>query len=341
MRWFTAFERAFETGRDAVPDALSSPRPVRPIPSSADRAPSTAVIIVSWNTRELLSACLRSLLASDASGKIDIVVVDNASSDGSPEMVAERFPSVQLIANAENRGFAAATNQGIAATHGRLVLLLNSDTQVMPDAIDELAAALESDPALGAVGARLVDPDGRLQPSCSRAPTAWREAVHVLRLARVAGGLEYPAATWRSIEPVDVDVIQGACMMVRREVIDAAGGLDEGYFMYSEETEWCERIRAAGWRLAWVPAASVVHHGGGSTRLLPSAMFARLYSSKVRFLRRNRGAGQARAFKVALALAASVRLLAAPLAIALHPRDANLRRLSADYARLLARMPGL
>lgn len=300
-----------------------------------------AVVIASWNTRDLLDACLASVLASEGAAYLDVVVVDNASSDGSAELVAERHPSVRLIANADNRGFAAATNQGIAATATPLVLLLNSDTEVAPDAIGALESALAVDSGLGAVGARLVDPDGVVQPSCSRAPTAWRETVHVLRLEGVARGLDYPPATWLSDSPVDVDVVQGACLMVRREVIDVVGGLDEGYFMYSEETEWCERIRTAGWRLAWVPSATVVHHGGGSTRLVPSEMFAHLYASKLRFLRRNRGAGAARAFKVALAIAAAARLIAAPLALLLSPRDASLRRLAADYLRLLTRLPGL
>lgn len=294
-----------------------------------------AVAIASWNTRDLLAACLDALLASDVAADLDIVVVDNASSDGSPALVTARFPAVRLIANTTNAGFAAATNQGIAATSAPFVLLLNSDAEVAPDAVAALCAALEADNGLGAVGARLVGTDGALQPSCSRAPTAWREAVHVLRLERLASGLEYPPATWRSDSPVDVDVIQGACLMVRRAVVDTVGGLDEGYFMYSEETEWCERIRAAGWRLAWVPAARVVHHGGGSTRLVASAMFARLYASKVRFLRRNRGAGAARAFKAVLAVAAVVRVVAAPFALLARPRDEGLRRLTADYARLL------
>lgn len=298
-----------------------------------------SIIVVSYNTRQLLDDCLASLYAADApAGGMEIIVVDNASSDGSPALVAERFPNARLIANANNRGFAAATNQGIAATDAPFVLLLNSDAEVAPDAVAALLAALEADAGLGAVGARLVGPDGELQPSCSRAPTAWREAVHVLRLEQLASGLDYPPATWRSTAPVDVDVIQGACLMVRRAVVDAVGGLDEGYFMYSEETEWCERIRAAGWRLAWVPAARVVHHGGGSTRLVASAMFARLYASKVRFLRRNRGAGAARAFKAALAVAAVVRVVAAPLALLARPRDEGLRRLTADYARLLVRV---
>lgn len=308
---------------------------------SAPRARPIAVVIVSWNTRALLESCLASLLASDDAADLDVVVVDNASTDGSPAAVAERFPTVRLVANAANRGFAAATNQGLGATSSPLILLLNSDTEVAPNAIGALASALDADPTLGAVGARLVGPDGALQPSCSRAPTAWREAVHVLHLGRFARGLDYPPATWLADVPVEVDVIQGACLLVRRAVVDEVGGLDEGYFMYSEETEWCERIRAAGWRLAWVPDARVVHHGGGSTRLVASAMFARLYASKVRFLRRNRGAAEARAFKAALAMAALGRLLAAPLALALRPRDAGLRRLTADYARLLARVGGL
>lgn len=302
---------------------------------------AVSVIIVSWNTRDLLEACLASVLSSEGVGRLDIVVIDNASIDGSLNTVTERFPAVRTIANPDNRGFAAATNQGIAVTSTPIILLLNSDTEVAPDAIRALVSALAADPGLGAVGARLVDPDGAVQTSCSRASTAWREAVHVLRLERVARGLDYPASTWRSDEPVEVDVIQGACLMVRREVIDVVGGLDEGYFMYSEETEWCERIRTAGWRLAWVPSATVVHHGAGSTRLVPSEMFARLYASKVRFLRRNRGAGSARAFKVALAIAASARLIAAPFALMLRPRDTSLRRLTADYSRLLARLPGL
>ncbi len=301
----------------------------------------TTVIIVSWNTRELLEDCLTSLMASDCASELKIVVVDNASSDGSASMISERFPYVQLLINEDNVGFAAATNRGLAGATSAHVLLLNSDTFVAPGAINILAGVLGANPELGAVGACLVNPDGSHQVSCSRAPTAWREAAHVLHLERFFSGLHYPSSWWESDEPIMVDVVQGACILARREVIEDVGGLDEGFFMYSEETEWCERVRAAGWSLAWVPDAHVVHHGGGSTRLASSAMFARLYASKVRFLRRNRGAAEARAFKAALALAAAGRLAAAPLALLLRPRDAGLRRLTADYARLLVRVPGL
>jgi len=300
-----------------------------------------AVVIVSWNTRELLEACLGSIEASEQFERLEVVVVDNASTDGSVEMVGARFPSVRVIANAENFGFAAAINQGFYATVAPLVVLLNSDTQIAPDAVQQLELALDRDPRLGAVGPRLVGPDGGLQPSCTRAPTAWREAVHVLRLETFIYGLNYPVSKWQVQTPVDVDVIQGASLMVRREVVDAVGGMDEGYFMYSEETEWCERIRSDGWRLAWVPSAIVVHLGGGSTRLIPSNMFAQLYTSKVRFLRRNRGAASARAFKVALAIAALVRVIAAPLYLLTHPRDTGRRRLVADYSRLLSRLARL
>lgn len=298
-----------------------------------DGRPSLVVAIVSWNTRELLRDCVSALLRHPPSRPMEIWVADNDSSDGSVEMLRRDFPQVHRIESAENLGFAAATNQVLARATGRDVLLLNSDARVLPGALDRLLHALDRDASLGIVGAHLLNPDGSLQASCWRAPSVSRELAHLWHIEARGQGLTYPMARWRDGRARRVDVVQGACMLVRGATVEDIGPLDEGYFMFSEETEWCERARRRGWRVAWIPGAFVLHHGGGSTKRVADDMFVELYRSKLRFFRRNRGPRQALAFKLGLALAALPRVAWGMLG----RRPALARR----YARLLVEMPQL
>ncbi|MFN3337534.1 MAG: glycosyltransferase family 2 protein [Thermomicrobium sp.] len=252
-----------------------------------------SVVIVTWNVRGLLPACLESLHADlKASGlESEVLVVDNGSSDGTVELVAERFPFVQLIALGENRGFAAANNIGFARSHGRAILLLNPDTEVLPGAITWLWRALYAAPHVGLVGARLLNSDGSLQSAGYRFPGYVQNLldffpIHPRLLGSRLNGRFGPGD---GLTPFAVDHPLGACMMVRREVVQEVGGLDEGYFYYSEEIDWCRRIRAAGWTILTAPAALVVHHAGGSTRQVSEASFLQLHRSRARYFARWHG----------------------------------------------------
>jgi N-acetylglucosaminyl-diphospho-decaprenol L-rhamnosyltransferase len=302
----------------------------------------TTVIVVNWNTRHLLAECLRSLEASVRAGTLETLVVDNASTDGSAEMVHDEFTWATLIANEENVGFARANNQAIARSSGDLVVLLNSDTVVRDGAIETMARYLSASPATGAVAPRLVAPDGTLQSSCSHAPTPTRELVHLAHLDGILPGLTYRLDRWCGEHPRDVEVVQGACVMVRRAVLEAVGCLDEGYFMYSEEVDLCERIRRAGWRITWLPTAEVMHHGGASTAAVPDRMFLELYASKVRFYRRNRSRSELGRFKLVVLFAAAPRIVAGLVASVLPAarRRTTVAR-AVRYWQLLVALPGM
>ena len=253
-----------------------------------------SIVIVSYNTREFLRACLTSVresLARSPGLHAETFVVDNASGDGSPAMVAAEFPEVKLIVNAENRGFAAANNLAIRQAGGRHVLLLNADTVVRGDALAQLVALLDRNPRVGAAGPRLLNPDGTRQQSVFRFPTLWMSLFdffplnHRLVNSRLNG--RYPERWHEHVFPVDHPL--GACLIVRRAAIDQVGLLDEGFFMYCEEVDWCLRIRQAGWEILYTPAAEVVHYGGQSTAQFRHRMFVELQRSRLRFFRKHYG----------------------------------------------------
>ncbi len=262
-----------------------------------------SVIIVNWNTRDLLGRCLESVYHAAGPLKIEVLVVDNGSADGSAAMVRQRFAQTQLIANAENVGFARANNQALAKSRGRYLMLLNSDTLVLGDALQLLVAYMHLHPTVGAAGPRLLNADGSLQASCHPLLTPGREFWRLMFLERVVRRATYAVERWDPVLPREVEVIKGACMVVRRAVLDQVGLLDDRYFMYSEEMDLCYRISQAGWALYWVPQAQVVHYGGVSTRQMADAMYIELYRSKIQFWKKFGGARRARWFKVLIAVA--------------------------------------
>jgi len=226
---------------------------------------SISIVIVSFNAREHLERCL----AAVAGGAHEVVVVDNASADGSPALVRGRFPSVRLVELEENRGFGAANNAGMEAASCDLFLLLNSDAWPVGDAIERLAAFADARPRAGIVGPRLRNPDGSLQPSVRGWPTTWRLATEYLflrRLGRRTRALNAFYGAGFDHETVrEVEVVKGAVMLVRREAAEVVGGFDPDYFMYGEEMDLCYRIRQAGWVVVFDPEAEFVHVGGVST----------------------------------------------------------------------------
>ncbi len=268
-------------------------------PFTAQSTPDISVIIVSWNVRDLLRACLQSLGLSaerQTPGAREIIVVDNASTDGSAAMVATEFPAVQLIANPENRGFSGGNNQGIARVRGRYVLFLNPDTVVVDDALGKMAAYLDAHDDVGVVGPQWRYGDGRLQSSCRRFPTLWSALFESTPIA-----WHWPDNPWArryrmedivpstQPSPQEVDWLVGAALMTRRAVLEQVGGFDEGYFMYSEELDWCRRVKAAGWRIVYLPAAQIIHYEGRSSEQVVAARHIRFQTSKVRYFRKFHG----------------------------------------------------
>ncbi len=266
-----------------------------------------SIVIVSWNVSTLLRRCLQSIGGpgasrgrdgSDALGRgadaadltIEIIVVDNGSLDGSVELVREQFGDVRLIANEDNRGFSAANNQGIRVAHGRYVLVLNPDTEITGDALAKLVAFADGHPDVAMAVPQLLNADGTIQSSRRRFPTlltalfesTWLEPWAPGRLLKHYHVLDQPNDAIQ-----EVDWVTGAAMLVRREAIDEVGLLDEGFFMYSEELDWCRRISEAGWRIVYVPTAQVVHYGGKSSEQTGAARHIHFQTSKVRYFRKH------------------------------------------------------
>jgi len=234
--------------------------------------PDLSIVVVSWNTRALLERCLGAVAASLAAAPLaaETFVVDNGSSDGSPALVRERFPWVHLIANDRNRGFTAANNQALRLARGRHLLLLNSDAEPLGGALAALVRFLDEHPRAGACGPELLNPDGSHQSSRRRFPTLATALVESTTLQRFVPARHPLLRRYYALDLPDhraapVDWVVGACLVVRRRAAEQVGLLDEGFFMYSEELDWCRRLRSAGWEVWYVPSARVVHHGGGSS----------------------------------------------------------------------------
>lgn len=298
-----------------------------------------SILIVSWNTKALLLACLASLeqkLRGFPAESVETFVVDNASSDGSAQAVRDRFTWVNLIENGDNRGFAAGNNQAWSTSSGDYVLLLNPDTEVTPGAVSELVEFMDATPDAGAAGSRLLNADGTLQISSWPAPTLSRELWRLLHFDSLHPYSEYPRATWRSERPQQVDVVQGAAMIVRRNAVDDACLLDTDYFMYTEELDLCLRIRNNGWNIYWVPNSKVIHYGGQSTQQVREEMFLQLYRSKIAYFRKHQGPGAAIVYKAILVVASIVRLALSPLiALRRDSEGSRYRSLAWNYVRLI------
>ncbi len=252
-----------------------------------------SVIIVSWNTRDILRDCLQSVYAQTHQIRFEVIVVDNASGDGSADMVRREFPEVVLIANTDNRGFAAANNQGLAVAHGRYCLLLNSDTIALDGALDKTTAFADAHPRAAVIGCRVLNADRTLQHSCFMFPSPLNSFLGMLYLNKLFPRSRFfgrEAMTWWDRNDVrQVEVVTGCFMFVRREALAQVGAMDERYFMYGEETDWCFRFRRAGWEVLFAPVGEIIHLGGKSTARCSVEMTVQLRLSILRFVRKNQG----------------------------------------------------
>lgn len=301
-----------------------------------------SIIIVNWNTKKLLVECLDSIYRSPQNIEYDIWVVDNASTDGSSELVRERYPEVNLIANEVNIGFARANNLAYQQCTGKNILLLNPDTVVEPHAIEKLIQFLNQKANAGMVGPRLLNPDGTLQVSAFPVPTLSKEFWRLFHLDNFIPYAKYPIETWDTGSVREVDTLLGACMLIRRETLGESSIFDEEYFIYSEEVDLCTRLKKDGWHLYWLPSSVVIHHGAQSTQQVAEEMFLKLYAGKVLYFRKHHSKVAVFLYKLILLLAAMSRILLTPLAWVEKPikRDEHLV-LSNYYRRLLWSLPGL
>lgn len=299
-----------------------------------------SIVIVSWNTVDILAQCLDSIYANPPQAEFEVWLVDNASTDNTIAMMQQKFSQVHLIENEDNPGFAGANNQALQRCRGEYVLLLNPDTVVLDDALDRMVSWLENHAAVGALGPLVLNPDKTLQTSSYPRPTLRREFWRLLKLDKVRPYGVYHMDSWSREEPRAVEALLGACILIRRNLIETIGLMDDDYFMYTEEIDYCLRISQAGWGLVWLPEAKIIHYGGQSTQQVSADMFLQLYKSKLYYFRKHYGRFSGIMYKIVLLLATLFRLILAPLTIFQSgaKRESNVT-LTQNYYRMLKLLP--
>ncbi|MFO1487506.1 MAG: glycosyltransferase family 2 protein [Verrucomicrobiota bacterium] len=272
-----------------------------------------SIIIVNWNSAEYVRGCLRSLAKFPPSKPHEILVVDSGSFDTCGEMMAREFPSAIFVQSKDNLGFAGANNLGASRSRGKNLLFINPDTEVLAGAVDRLLLTLSQNPDAGIVGARLLNTDGSLQTSCVQAyPTILNQVLDADILYRAfpkssLWGIAALSNESNTAQPVEV--ISGACILIRRSVFEIVKGFDQRFFMYSEDLDLCYRVKQAGFDCLYEPGAKITHHGGGSSssaRSMFSVVMTR--ESVCRYFKFNHGAGKAAAYRFTMGLAAMLRL---------------------------------
>ncbi len=294
-----------------------SPAPAAASPEtpgvSICEAPAVSICIVSWNTRDLLHECLASVEARTRIAH-EVVVVDNASSDGTPEMVRTLHPRVKLVAAETNLGFVGGTNLAARRASGEYLLLLNPDTVLVTDAVGGLHRLLSSDPTIGVAGCRLLNADGSVQKTCAAAfPTPRNELTSLLLLHRLSPRLfpDRELSAWDHLDDRDVECLSGACMMIRRSTWESLGGFDERIFMYAEDLDLCRRVRQAGLRVRYLASESIVHKEGSASGRRRETFFSLIsqMSSNEYFLAKHFGRGRALAYRGAVLVGSAARLV--------------------------------
>ena len=250
-----------------------------------------SIVIVSWNVRVFLIDCIASILRYSAGMDVEIIVVDNASTDGTVEAVAQQFAEVRLIVNTVNAGFARANNQGAAIARGEYLFILNPDTLFLPNTLSELVAFMDGNPDIGLCGPHVLNDDRTTQRSVRGLPT-WPMAFARHTPLGMLGLYRKRLAAWRCRDfdyarQADAEQLIGAAMLVRRQVFERIGGFDERFFMYYEEVDLCKRIKEAGFRVVYYPGAEIIHLGGKSSGQIPARKRLMMLNSLLRYLRKH------------------------------------------------------
>jgi GT2 family glycosyltransferase len=308
--------------------------------SGSEPCPDVSIVIVTWNAQHLVVQCLASIAQMSRGASTEIIVVDNASSDCTPEMIRRQFPEIRLIANEANLGFAKANNIGIAASRGKYICLINSDVIVPPECIPLLVDFMEANPNVGMAGPQLLGTDGNPGRSVMRFPTLWNTFCRALSLDSFFGGMGWFRSfldTGSGHEGMrDVDILNGWFWIVRRDALPKVGLLDEGFFMYGEDMDWSWRFHGAGWRVVLYPAAKAVHYGGGSSSKDPTRFRLAMHRANLQFWAKYHGTLSCLAYRVVLCFHETVRVLGYGAAglLQLFPRDAASFKVRRSWAGL-------
>jgi hypothetical protein len=284
-----------------------------------------SIIIVNWNSADYAAQCVSSIYSQTKNLEYEVIIVDNASTDESCRVFQERLPRLKLIRNAENLGFAKANNLGFEYSNGRNLLFLNPDTDLRMPAINLMHSCLESSPSVGILGCKLLNTDLTIQTTCIQSyPTILNQMIDIDRLRRL-----FPRWKLWSMRPlfeenhglpVEVDMVCGACLMVKRQVFQKVGRFDPDYFMYTEDLDLCYRVKSAGWKVCYLGSATIVHHGGQSSKKKGGEAFSSpmIRETLLTFFEKTRGPIYARLYRLAMLMVAVVRvsILAALLIVA-------------------------
>lgn len=256
--------------------------------------PVLSIVIVTWNGKRYALECLESLHANSVGVPVEIIVVDNASTDGTPEAIRARFPDVNLVENRDNLGFAKANNIGMALSRGRYLSLINSDVVVPRGCLDRMLAVMEANQSVGIMGPRMLCPDGSVGLSVMQLPTVWNTLCAALALnsafpkSRMFAGFSIRSDAIST--PMDVQVVTGWFWMVSRTALQQVGGLDERFFMFGEDIDWCHRFLKAGWRVVYCGEAEALHYGGGSSADAPARFYVEMRRANLQYFRKHHGA---------------------------------------------------
>jgi len=246
-----------------------------------------SIAIVNWNTREYLERCLRSIFEHPPDCEFEVIVVDNASTDGSAKLVADNFHNVTLISNSENLGYARGNNQAIETSSGEFILLLNPDIEVKPGALDALLAFAKAHPEAAAVGCRLIHPDGRIQRSVRSFPSPAAVLFEYLKISRIFPNSRlfgrYRMTYFDYSTAAEVDQPMASCLLLSRRALDDVGTFDEQFPIFFNDVDWCYRAKKKGWKIFFTPDAEVIHHGGASTTQVRAKMISESHRSLARF----------------------------------------------------------
>jgi GT2 family glycosyltransferase len=272
-----------------------------------------SIIIVAWNVKDLLRDCLKSVFEQTHGIEFEIIYVDNASQDGSVEMAAKEFPSVKIMQNSENRGFIKANNQAIEAAKGRYVLLLNSDTVVLDNAIAKTVKFADAHPDAAVAGCKILNPDKTLQRKCFMYPSVLNMLLSATYLYKIFPRSKFfgrEEMTWWDYNDVrEVETICGCFSLVRNEAIGQVGLMDERYFVYGDDPDWCYRFSKKGWKILYTPNAQIIHYGGQTTNQKARTFRLQLEGSKLIFMKLHRSKAE---FPAACFLTALFFLIRAP-----------------------------
>jgi GT2 family glycosyltransferase len=255
--------------------------------SSPHDMPGISIVIVSWNAKHLVQQTLISLQQSCSDLSTEVFVVDNASSDGTPDMVQQEFPDVRLIRCQRNLGFAKANNVAMRLARGKYVCLINSDVTVPPGCLQRMVGYMEQDCSIGMLGPKMLARDGTTGPSCMRRPTLSIWLVHALGLSSFCKNLSLHVTNGDSAGVQEVEVLNGWFWMVRRSALDQVGLLDEQFFMYGEDIDWCHRFWENGWKVVYFPQAAAVHYGAGSSSTMPVRFYVEMQRANLQYWKRH------------------------------------------------------